>query len=151
MLRAELSMSARPLELNCDRERSLWNSAQSFVVKELLPTAVRTLNMRFVLLRLTKEFENEVGDCCFNFCALATGFNLEAAAELFNSFFYACDTNANRPGSRRVIQHSLGYSATFITDRYDHSIQILLNPYLSSAGSRMKVRFAGISAMPARM
>jgi hypothetical protein len=57
--RAELSMSARPLELNCDRESSLWNSAQSFVVKELLPTVVRTLNMRFVLSRLTKEFEND--------------------------------------------------------------------------------------------
>ena len=59
MLRAELSLSARPLGLNCDWESSLWNSAQSFVVKELQATVVRTLNMRFVLLRLTKEFEND--------------------------------------------------------------------------------------------
>lgn len=59
MLCAELSLSARPLQPNCDRESSLWNSAQSFVVKELQPAFVRTLNMRFVLLRLTKEFEND--------------------------------------------------------------------------------------------
>jgi hypothetical protein len=58
MLRVELSMSARPLELNCDRESSLWNSAQSFVGNGLLPKVVRTLNMRFVLC-LTKEFAND--------------------------------------------------------------------------------------------
>ena len=80
-----------------------------------------------------------VGDCCFNFCAFATGFNLEAATELFDSFSYASDTDADRPRSRRVIQHSLGYSATFVTDHDDDSIEVLLNPYLSSAGSRMEV------------
>jgi len=80
-----------------------------------------------------------VGDCCFNCCAFATGFNLQAAAELLNSFSHACYADADRPSSRRVVQGSLGYSATFVTDRYDHSIQILLNPYLSFAGSRMEV------------
>jgi len=58
MLCAELFMSARPCRLNCCRESALWNSARSFVVKELLPTVVRTQKMQFVL-RLTKEFEND--------------------------------------------------------------------------------------------
>jgi hypothetical protein len=59
MRRAELSMSARSWGLNCCQESSLWNSARSFVGKGLLPTVVRTQNMQFVLLRLTKEFEND--------------------------------------------------------------------------------------------
>jgi hypothetical protein len=80
-----------------------------------------------------------VGDCCFNFCALAAGFNLEVATELFNSFSYARDTDADRPRSRRVIQHSFEYSVTFVTDHDDDSIEVLLNPYLSFAGSRMEV------------
>ena len=80
-----------------------------------------------------------VGDCCFNFCALATRFNVQAAAELLNSFSHPCYADADGPSSRRVIQHSLRYSVTFVTDRYDHSIQILLNPYLGFAGSRMEV------------
>src|SRR4030095_12046464 len=80
-----------------------------------------------------------VGNCCFNFCALATRFNVQAAAELLNSFSHPCYADANRPSSRRVIQHSLGYSATFVTDHDDDSIEVLLNPYLSFAGSRMEV------------
>src|SRR4029450_959111 len=80
-----------------------------------------------------------VGGCCFNFCALATSFNLEAGAEVFNSFSYAGNTNANCRRWRRVVQHSPGYSATFVTDHDDDSIEVLLNPYLSFAGSRMEV------------
>jgi hypothetical protein len=45
-----------------------------------------------------------LGIVALTFVPLATGFNLEAAAELFNSFFYADDTNA--VGDRLACQES---------------------------------------------
>ena len=80
-----------------------------------------------------------VGDCCFNCCAAAARFNLQAAAELLNSFSHPGYADADRPRSRRVIQDSRWYSVAFVTDRDDHAIRILLNPYLSFAGTRMEV------------
>ena len=75
------------------------------------------------------------GDCCFNSCAAATRFNLQVAAELLHSFSHAGYADADRPNSRRVIQHSLRYSVTFVTDRYDNSIGLLLNLDVGLAGT----------------
>ena len=41
------------------------------------------------------------GDCGFNYCAAATRFNLQVAAELLNSFSHPCYADADlfsRPG-----------------------------------------------------
>src|SRR6185437_2322286 len=81
-----------------------------------------------------------VGDCCFHCCAVPTSFNLQTAAELPDSFSHACDTYANRLCPRRMVQHSIRYPLTLVTDQYDDSIgEILLNRYLGLAGSRMEV------------
>ena len=80
-----------------------------------------------------------VGYCCFNSCAAATRCNLEAAAELLHPFSHSCYADAGRPRSRRVVQYSLRYSVTFVTDRYDNSIGLLLDRYVGLAGTRMEM------------
>src|ERR1700722_17541114 len=69
------------------------------------------------------------GDCGFHSCAVATRFNLQSAAELLHSFSHPGDANADRLDLRRIIQYSLRYSATFVTDCYGDSIEILRNLY----------------------
>src|ERR1700687_1372864 len=80
-----------------------------------------------------------VRDGCFNCCSAATRFNLQTTAELLNSFSHPCYADADRANSRGVIQHSIRYSATFITDRYRNSIEMLLNLYVGFAGTRMEM------------
>src|SRR5690242_4220663 len=80
-----------------------------------------------------------VWDCSFHSCASPTRFNLQAAPELHNPFSHACDADANRLSSRRMIQHSIGYPLPFVADLYHHSIGILPNLHLGFVGSRMEV------------
>ena len=83
-----------------------------------------------------------VGDCCFHCCAVPASFNLQAAAELPDSFSHACDAYANRLSPRRMVQHSIRYPLTLVTDRYDDSIgdsaQSLPSPrWLPNEGERL--------------
>ena len=86
-----------------------------------------------------------VGNCCFNCGAAATRRNLQAAAELLHPFSHPCYANADRPRSRRVVQYSLRYSVTFVTDRYDDSIEILLNLTLASLAPEWRWTFVRLA------
>src|SRR6201998_3713420 len=80
-----------------------------------------------------------VGDSCSYVCPLGARFNLQASAELHNSFSHACDANAKRLRSGRMVQDPLRYSPAFVIDFYDDSIEILRNLHFGFAGSRVQV------------
>jgi hypothetical protein len=70
---------------------------------------------------------------------MLAGFNLQVAAQFLGSFPHAGDANADRFGSRRVIQHSIRYAVTVVVHLYQDSVECLSNPDRSPLGLGMEV------------
>lgn len=78
-------------------------------------------------------------ESCLYRRAAAASFNLETATQIFHSFSHARDANAERIGSRRIVEHSVRYPPAVVADGYDHFLGILLHSQDGLGAFRMEV------------